>query len=330
MRALTVVLAFACGTACAAADAPGDPTRLRVVAQPYLSFAALHVAQAEGFFRDEGLEVELVPMAGTEPAVPLLVSGNLDVLPGMLTPSVLNAVARGEPVRIVAARSGRPGSCSSLALVIRPGLLDGNPPSIDRISIDRQAVMLFFVETALAHAGLDLARLEPAFLPHAAEAQALASGAIDAALAGEPFLTRLLESGHAERWIGNDDVLPGVEYSYIFFGSRLLEDHSAGERFLAAYLRAIDRLAEGPSPRNIQRVAEATGEDPELLRRTCWPFGATDGRVRVEDVARFQSWMAERGLVDRPVPPSQLWDSTFMTGARRAAARPHPDDWRAP
>ena len=92
VRALAAALLLAaCG---GVPDAADGRTRLRVVVQPYLVFAPLHVAQAEGLFAAHGLDVELVPMAGSEQAIPLLIDGGIDVLPGHAAPGLLNAMAR--------------------------------------------------------------------------------------------------------------------------------------------------------------------------------------------------------------------------------------------
>lgn len=322
MKGKPLVLALALCACGGGSEDDGEP--LRVVVQPYLVFAPLHVAQAEGIFEEYGLDVELVPMAGSEQAIPLLVDGGIDVLPGHAAPGVLNAIARGERVRMVAQRSrAARGECSSLALLARPGLLEqprraGTPPRIRRISVDRQAAMVFFIEEALASAGVSIDTLERVYVPHAAEQAALAAGTIDVALAGEPYLSRTLTAGAAEEWIGVEDVLPGIEFSVLLFGERLLErDRDAGARFVAAYLEANARLAEGKTERNLGLVAEFLGEDAAALEGICWPFEPTDGRIREDHLMRFQQWALDRGWIDRIVTTEELMDAAFIEDAMR-------------
>jgi NitT/TauT family transport system substrate-binding protein len=310
------------------ASCSGSPeaglTTLRVAIQPYLVFAPLHVAQAEGLFAAHGLDVELVPMTGSEPAIPLLIDGSIDVLTGHVAPGMLNAIARGERIRMVAERSRRaPAECSSLALIARPGLLDepravDTPPHLRRISVDRQAAMVFFIEEALASVGIRLDTLERVYVPHAAEPDALASGAIDVALAGEPFLTRTLHAGKAVPWIGLEDVLPGIEFSVVFFGRRLLdEDRDAGVRFLAAFLEANRILAEGKTAANLAIVADFLGDDAASLEEICWPFQPSDGAIRTDYLMRFQRWELSRGWIDRIATETDLIDPAFLVHAKR-------------
>jgi NitT/TauT family transport system substrate-binding protein len=326
MRRLPVVALLIAGCGSPRAENVPGPTKLRAVIQPYLVFAPIWVAQEEGLFAARDLAVELVPMGGSEAAIPLLIDGRIDVLPGHPAPALLNAIARGERIRIVAERSRRaPAQCSSLALVARPELLarsrpSGAPPPIRRISIDKQAAMLFFVEEALASAGVSLDSLERVYVPHAAEPDALASGAVDVALAGEPFLARALRGGRATVWIGVEDVLPGIEFSVLVFGRRLLDDErDAGARFVEAFLEANDRLAEGKTPHNLALMARFLDEDAETLADICWPFQPSDGRVRTDYLMRFQEWQRAHGWIDRVTSEAELIDPAFV---RRAALPP--------
>jgi ABC-type nitrate/sulfonate/bicarbonate transport system substrate-binding protein len=43
---------------------------LKVVALPYFAYGALYIAKDKGYFEDENLDVELVPMFASEPALP--------------------------------------------------------------------------------------------------------------------------------------------------------------------------------------------------------------------------------------------------------------------
>lgn len=313
-----------CGRPPAADVASDGMVRLRVVTAPWLAFAPLHVAQAEGYFAQQGIEVEFVPMTGTEVAVPLLVNGSVDVLPGPVSPGLLNAIARGAPIRLVGkVQDAVSGGCSSIAIVARPGLLQESggrpvPSQVRRASLNRQAVMLYLADVAFESVGLDMDSMEVVDVPNASEQEALATGAVDAALAGEPFLTRTLEAGTADLWVPVLDAMPDAEISLLFFGRRLIEDDSAaGTRFMVAYLQALRQLAEGKTERNLELIAQATGDDTELLRRACLPFGPTDGRVRMESVMKFQEWAESRGLIDHAVQADRLWDPRFVERANR-------------
>lgn len=78
------------------------PTKLKVVSYPYLSLAPFFIADEEGYFTEQGLQIEFVKISDTSIALPALIKGNLDVWGGYIDPSCLNAIARGAHIRIVA------------------------------------------------------------------------------------------------------------------------------------------------------------------------------------------------------------------------------------
>lgn len=228
-------------------------------------------------------------------------------------------------MRAVAQKHHPENGCSGVGIVVGPAFFDhwspghGRPP-VRRISISRQAAMRYFVDAALDRLGLDLDSLETVLIPHAAEAEAFANGAIDAALTGDPFLSDLLAKNQARLLIGVEDVLPGMEFAQVYFGERLLDrEPGVGAGFLAAWLEAANLLAEGPTPRNLERVAAATDQPIETLSAVCWPFAPTDGTIEFAHIDRFQRWLLAEGLIDRFVPEQELIDSAPLDALQQNA-----------
>lgn len=336
-RSAALVAGIVLLPACAAGDRAretdrGERARVRVVMQPWLAHASLYIAQAEGYFAEQGLDVEFVHMTNTEGAVPLLVTGEVDVLPGHAAPGLLNAIARGAPVRMVAEK-GRygTGECSSIALLVRPEFLEAadNGAALKRmrrLSVDPQAASVYFVEKAFEKAGLSMARLEQLSVPPMPEIQALANGSLDVALAGEPFLTRTLRSGHAVVWQGASEVLADEEFSFIFFGATLLRDRALGDAFMTAYLKGVRQYLQGKTDRNVEVVAAAMRDDREVVRAACWPAQRADGHVVMDNVMRYQDWLQRRGLIDAVIPADRLWDPGFVRAASRALGGDLPEE----
>jgi hypothetical protein len=166
--------------ACAGGGPDSRPVRVRVVLQPFLSHAPMLLADVEGFFSEQGLEVEFVRLADPVAGVPMLLDGGVDVLAGSASPGLLNAMASGQRVRAVAEKgSFRPRACSQHGLLIRRALLDAasnGPPAVRRISLDKQPQQLYLVERMLASVGLRLDAMEQLFIPHLPEMTALVDG----------------------------------------------------------------------------------------------------------------------------------------------------------
>lgn len=319
---LLLVAALGCG----GAPPQTGRTKLKVATQPYLALAPIHIAVAESLFAKHGLDVELVPMARPTDAVPLLLTGELDVLSSTPQAGIFNAAARGEPIRAVAERGyySTASGCTHLALVVRPGLDTLHAAqTVKRLSHDRQAPMVYITVKMLARAGLTVERLQSTTdVPHLAEIDALKNGKLDVALAGEPWLSRVVAAGAGTVWIRAEDAAPNETFGYVFFGRNLLQrDRAAGRRFMLAYREAIARYSEGKTARNVAILASATGEEADLVRSACWAAMRPDSRIDTAGMMHFQRWAHERGLVPTLATMAQLWDSTFIAHADSVARR---------
>jgi len=304
-------------------------TRLKVVMVPYLSNAPLFIAATEGYFTEQGLEVEFVQMTRTVAAVPALLGGELDVLPAVISPGLFNAVARGGVLRLVANKGHiAPTGCSATTVLVRRALADSRVLEDPAQLRGRRIVMPnpasfegFVVEKLLRQGGVRLDEIQVVDIPPPAEPEAFRNGAIDITVAGEPWLTRAVQTGHAVPWIPAQQLVPGFDYAFIVFGPTLLEKQpEAGRRFMTAYLRAVRQYAQGKTERNLEILARYTGLERELLRGVCWPAIRQDGRVDMAGVLDFQTWAADRRFLDRSVGPERFWDGSFVEHAIRALA----------
>jgi NitT/TauT family transport system substrate-binding protein len=98
---------------------------VKVAYQPTTANGPLYIAKEEGYFAQQGINVEFEKTQSPAAALPLLVNGDVAVSTGPLKIGLINAVAKGEHVRIVADK-GRvtPGSCNAYALMVRQELFD--------------------------------------------------------------------------------------------------------------------------------------------------------------------------------------------------------------
>ena len=106
--AVAACLVAACGSSGAtstgdASDTVSDTSdramdRLDVIILPYITYAPYYIAIEEGYFAEQGIEVEVVSMTGTEEVMPALSSGQVDVASGLISAGMLNAIARGADV----------------------------------------------------------------------------------------------------------------------------------------------------------------------------------------------------------------------------------------
>jgi NitT/TauT family transport system substrate-binding protein len=319
--ALLCLLAAWCSES-AAADR--ESTRLRIPVQPYFSFAPLYLAKAEGFFAEEGLDVEFVSLRGHGDSLPALLRGDIDI-DTMFTVGLLNAVNRGEKIRVVAARGSLVQSeCTPTAFLVRQEFAAEfdtlKPDVLRRLNFGIDAIWLdgYFMNQWLGERGLTLRDVKTEFLATpVARVEALRQGSVDVVFLSEPWVTYARESNAGEIGFPLEKVVPDYPVSTITFGpSMLSRNDDTGVRFMRAYLRAVARYAEGKTPRNIEILAKATRLDPDLLRRMCWPVIPLDGKIDAESIVRFSVWAHKQGLVDRPLASAdEIWNPDFVNKA---------------
>lgn len=311
-------LALAVGVlACSARDKDTSRplTKVRVSFQPHLSFAPLMIAQDEGFFREEGLDVEFVNALSHEETLVALVSGDLDVRPGPMSSGFLSAVAQGAKIRVVADMGYlRHDGCTYFGVVLRKGLDTANTKAVKRIRASLDGTTRYIVHRMLEQHHIDLKSLETVRLQDAVVGNSLANGAIDAAAVSEPSLTRTAALG--TRWLSGQLAAPDFQWGVLAFSDRLLtRDHDAGVRFLRAFRRGIVQYDQGKTPRNLAIITKHTEESPDIISNSCWPSYRESARINWASIDDFQAWARTQGLMERTVTQAQAWDSSFVVAS---------------
>ncbi len=231
---------------------------VKVASAGIASDIGFFLAHKKGYFREEGLNIELSQMANAPAMIGPLGMGQLDVGAGTVAASLYNAVAQNIAIRAVADKgSMRPGYGFS-GLLVRKDLVDsGRFKSYADLKGMKLAVGTFgsanasAMNEALKKGGLkwsDAASVVQLGFPQ--HMVALQNKAIEASMTNEPTSTSAVSAELAVRIAGNDEIYPAqqtavVLYSEIF--GRTRPDHAL--KFMRAYIRAVreynDALANG-------------------------------------------------------------------------------------
>ncbi len=296
---------------------------LRVTAFPYLSFAPLYIAEAEGLFAQQGIDVEFVRFQGNAESLPALLQGELDV-DAIFTVGLLNVIASGESVRVVANKGMLiQNGCPADGFVVRTELatqmaaLTAEEVGALTFGVDPTWLDSYLLQQVLAGHGLDLSDVTTEYIANpAARVEALRQGLLDVAFMSEPWLTRAQEEGAAVLWQPAADIIPGYSLGVLNFGPSLLErDDDLGVRFLHAYLQGIARYNAGKTARNLAILQEATQLDVDLLEQICWPAFPANGQIDATAIRDYSVWATERGLADRPLTVEEFWAPDLLIEA---------------
>lgn len=282
--------------------------------------SGLYLAEEQGYFADLGLRIEIEKSAHSSHAVPLAAGGKLDVVFGSLGPSLINAIARGSRLRIVAGRDfAAPGCCDLSVLYGQRALFSDGLNDMDllrgkRIGANlRMGMSEFCVETILKSAGMNVDDLDLVNIGRSELIVAFISGKLDAAFLSDFARRSEIMTDQIVSGISIADVLPNYMFSFISFGARLLDgDPGIGTRFLSAYLRGVSEFVAGKTPRFHDELAISNGFDPVAARNACRNNFVIDGRIDLPSLDRFIQWAAAKGYCLNSIPASQLVDMRFL------------------
>ncbi|EGJ51765.1 ABC transporter substrate-binding protein [Desulfocurvibacter africanus] len=218
------------------------PIGLLLVGTPPESYSGLiAVAQAKGYFEDNGLKIALRPYAIGHTALAALSNKELDVaLASDFT--LATAAVNGKPYRIVA--STALADVSKLVARGDRGIDEPSDLRGKRIAYERDTVLEQHLATFLQLNGIELHEVEEVDLDSGYLAEALAEGSVDAAVlrgvVRQDALDRL--GANAREWPAQG----GVEFYWVLAArpETLQEKPAEVRSFLRALLRAEQFLVD--------------------------------------------------------------------------------------
>jgi len=303
---------------------PGRTT-LRVATSPYLVSSPFYVGYEAGYFKAAGLDIELMRELPSLQSIPLLASGKQDVGFVGLNAGLMNAVARGARVRIVAARDVTSPACGLTGTIyVRSsefpnGIRDMRQLRHHRIAVtSTTAASMFGLDKLLERAGMSRADVEIRVLGPNERVAALRAGSVDAILVSSMDMTPMLQAWQIAPGPSMADVLPGFQSAFLVFGARLLDgDVRTGALFLRAYFRGLRDYLAGKTPAFMDELAKSNGLDPKLVRAGCRDAFEHDGRIDFTGLQAFSDWAASHGYIPGPISARSLADTRFLDEQRR-------------
>jgi NitT/TauT family transport system substrate-binding protein len=289
----------------------------------------LFLAEKRGYFKEEGVQVELVPFDSGAKMVAPLGAGDLDAAAGAASAGLYNAVNRGLKLKMVADKGTNIAGYSYKALMVRKDLIDsGGFKSLADLKGKKVAIIAngaadeSVINQALKKAGLKDDDIEKVFLPFPQHLTAFANKAIDAAISAEPGVTAMVRNNVAVRFVGLDDFYPVQQTAMLLINGKFAEDRKTVTAFLKAYLRGVraydatlkDGKIAGPGAEAmIKDIAEMTGiKDATLLNQMVPVFIDPDGQVSLASIETDLAYFKSRGLVTSDIEAAKVVDMSYV------------------
>ncbi len=305
---LLVVLALgltACGGPSTPASEPLETITLG--AETSLLPATVWVAEHEGFFREEGLEVEIRDYDSGRNALKAMLAGeDLDVVTAAQTPIVFNSFDREDFALFATMVS----SFEDLKLAVRVdrGIsavadLKGKRIGVTLGSTGHFYLALVLAENDLAISDVELVDLNASELP-----VVLAEGQVDAITTWEPHIYNVTNA------LGDDVTLmtgpPSFREDFYFVAMKgwLAGHEEAAERFVRAVIRA-EAFIEANREESITIVAERLNGGDEELVAALWDkfeFGISLDQTLLTTLEDEARWALAEGYTTNAELPNYL------------------------
>jgi NitT/TauT family transport system substrate-binding protein len=313
--------------------------RVKVGALKLTSSAPLFVGVEKGFFKEHGVDVELVFFQAAAPIATAVAAGQVDVGATGLTAALYNIVLGGERLWIVADKGREWPGYPLTAIVVQKDLWDGGLRSVRdlkgrRIGITQLgSTFHYHLGNVLEKEGLRLedVRIVPLQAMGAAM-EALKGRQVDAVMLPQPFPGTAEAEGFGRILAWGGDLLPW-QIAAIFYSRRFAADRERAVAFMKGYVQASryyhdavlarrdGRPPSGPAWEEVVAItARYTGAKPEIIRLG-FPYQDRDGRLMVQDIEKQIQWWVRHGFMKAAVPLAEIVDTSFVEAAVAALGR---------
>jgi NitT/TauT family transport system substrate-binding protein len=284
-------------------------------------FAPLFVADAKGYFADEGITVNLQKVKSGQEAIPLAASGKLDAVLAGFSAGMFSAIESGLDVKVVGSMGVADGDTEkpASALIVSKKLVDdGTVTSIADLKGRKVgalggegATSASYVGMALREAGLSINDVEFVQLSSPDIPTGIATGGIDAAFVSAPFWNRAVDDGTAVKmWTTPQGTSgTGVLYGAQFVGSPF------AQKFFNALARGAQDLQGDArySPEHLKIIGDATDQTPEQVASVPLYTWLPNSAPLPEQLAAMEETWMQVGALDytTPISRSKYVDTSF-------------------
>ena len=323
----------------AAAKEPEDkplspPITVKVGLLPIMSGANIYTAIEKGFFKDQGVNIELINFDTAARMIAPLTTGELYLGAGATSAGFYNALQRGLPIKVVADWNSATQP-STLALVARKDLVDsgkikdyadlkGKTVSINATGVFSEIIL----DQALKKGGLTMKDVNVVLIPFEQVPAAMANKSVDVSLTNEPFVTMGPSQGTYVRWKDVQELDPGRTYSVIMYSPIFARDNAeAAKRWMLGYIKGIRyyqnaiKTKEGKAEIVTILDKYIGAKPPGFYDQIVFPFANPDGYVNAKTVSGDMEWYFANGQIKEKADMSTVIDNQFVDYAIRKLGR---------
>lgn len=312
----------------AAKPAASGLTKVSIGALGSSSDGGIFIANDKGYFKDQGIELDIQRFNTLVDMVGPVGTGQLDIAAGAPAAGLYNAIGRDVSIHIVADKGNAPSpQWDFTGLVLRKDLIDSGKvkdfkdlKGLTLVTSGKGNSPEVALATALKKGGLTLKDVNYQNMGFPDMVPAFANKAIDGAIVIEPFLSNIVSSGNGVVWKHNLDVMGhNQQIAVIAYGQKIYGNQDLARRWMLAYIKGVRDYndAFGTKKKGFDEAVSiltknTTVKDPAVFAKMTPagldPNGKLDVPAMQEDINYYQ----ESGQLKAAVDLKSLVDTSFQ------------------
>jgi NitT/TauT family transport system substrate-binding protein len=333
LRSLYVLAALLAATPAVAQE------KVAVGVLRFVSSGPLFVAVERGYFRQEGLDLDLKFFDAAQPIAVAVVTGDVDFGLTAFTAGLFNLAGKGG-LKVIAAQAKEERGYQGNAILASNAAWDNGLRKVEdlkgrSLGITQIGSSFHYQVGQIARIkGFDLKSVELKPLQSLANMTAALKGnQVDAIIIAPHLAKQLLAAGDAKLlgWYSDHDE---YQFGALFTSPKLITGRRAtAEKFVRAYQKGAGEFAAALLKRDDsgnRKFDAASHEIAGLIAKHVYPgqpvdravglveastfFVDSKARLNVGDIHDQIAWYKTQGMVDATVDPKALFDLTFVEG----------------
>jgi len=301
------------------------PASLKFGTTGALGYAGVYVGIEKGFFKEQGIDVELVNFRAVGEMIGPISTGQIDFAGTPVSSALLAAADRGIELKVAASGTQDISGRTTFWAALRKDLADSGrvktPADLKGMKIaiaSPGGISKMLVDLMLEEGGLKPTDVELVSLPFADQIPAFANKAIDVGIAADPFLSQGIQQGVSVKWIPDHKYFDGkCETAFMVFSPQLAKNKDVAQRWMVAYLKGVRAYLDGVQTKagreeivNIL-IKYTPVKDAKLYDYLELPYMDPNGVPDKKSVDKQNKWLLDSGEYKGKMSLGDMTDLSF-------------------
>lgn len=286
---------------------------LTMASNPFVGLAPFYVAMDKGFFKDCGLDFSMVDFDDSSASCSALLAGKVDLAYTTLDAAIIAESQYDEDMLNVTAIVDE--SAGADGILVKNDINSIADLKGKKVGVSINQTSHYLLMQALETAGLTDADVDLVNMTSSDAGVSFISGDLDAAVTWEPYLSNAVEQGVGKLIFSSKDA-PGSIVDVLAVGTDN-KDAAWLAQVNEAYEKGLDYLNDDSTHEEAVEIVakhlEVSADEADSMISTIKLYSPEDSSAELKDeglvyqaVGKISGFYFDKGIIEKPVEPSQL------------------------